>query len=257
MAWAFDGLFEGESPNGLHWDGDGFDNFAELIERVGHALTGGGDAASFVVADVVDDVVAAEIFEEFCSCDHVGAAEVVAHDFDSVVYSGLDDTLDCFFMRARHDDDVRGSAFGHHLGFEVAAIHCLQVGDDRSVGKGLPEFANAMKSFGEDERSASLKPIDASAHREGGCFKGFVDVSEIERDLNNWPHPWTLFLFNLEIDHGDGFSVLADEGDPAVGAVFVEGGFAVFEVSVVAGGELFEFAEGYGGVFQRPSSETR
>ena len=34
-------------------------------------------------------------------------------------------------MRAGHDDDVRRAGLGHHLGFEVAAVHRLQVGDDR------------------------------------------------------------------------------------------------------------------------------
>ena len=106
-------------------NGDGLDDFAKFVERIGHALSSGGDAASFVVADVMDDVVAAEVFELFGAVDHVGAAEVVAHDFDSVVLSGPHDAFDRFLVCACHDDDVSGAGFGHHFGFEIAAVHCF------------------------------------------------------------------------------------------------------------------------------------
>ena len=47
-------------------------------------LPRGGDAAALVVADVVDDEVAAEVFQVLRAGDHVGAGEVVAHHLHAV-----------------------------------------------------------------------------------------------------------------------------------------------------------------------------
>ena len=58
-----DRLLERQPADGLHGDAHRLHHFAELVERAGHALAAGGDAAALVVADVVDDEVAAEVFE--------------------------------------------------------------------------------------------------------------------------------------------------------------------------------------------------
>ncbi len=47
-----------------------------------------------------------------------------------------------------------------------------------------------MQAFGEDERRAGLQPVHSSAHRQGGGFERFVDVGEVEGDLNDGFHTW-------------------------------------------------------------------
>ena len=185
---ALDGLFEGEAADGLDGDVDGADDVAELVEGAGHAVAGGGEAAAFVVADVVDDVVAAEVFEEPGAGDHVFTDHVVSHDLAAEVGAGFDDAFDGFGVGAGHDDDVGGAGFGHHFGFEVAAVHGLQVGDDGGGGEGAAEGADAVEAFGEYEGRAGLQPVDAGAEGEGGGFEGFVDVGEVEGDLDDGFH---------------------------------------------------------------------
>jgi hypothetical protein len=51
------------------------------------------DASAFVVADVMDDEIAAEVFAELGAGDHVRATEVVAHDLGAMVAAGLYDDL--------------------------------------------------------------------------------------------------------------------------------------------------------------------
>lgn len=181
-------MFQAEAADGLDGDADGFHDFAELVERAGHALTAGGNAAALIVADVVDDVVAAEIFEAPRPVDHVLAGHVVAHDFDAEIAAGLDDAFDGFIMRAGHDDDVSGTGFSHHFGFEIAAVHGFEVGDDGNAGEVLTQRANAVETFGKDERSAGFQPVHAGAQGGGGGGEGFVDVCQVERDLNDGLH---------------------------------------------------------------------
>ena len=151
-------------------------------------MAGGGDASSFVVADVVDDVVAAEVLEPLSPGDHVLADHVVAHHFAAEIGSGLDDALDRLGVGTGHDDDVGRAGLGHHLGFEVTAVHRLEIGDDGGVWKSGAESADAVESLGEDERGAGLEPVDSGAHREGGGFEGFVDIGEIEGNLDDGFH---------------------------------------------------------------------
>ena len=70
------GLLDGESADGLHGDGNRRDDVAEAVKRAGHAFAARGDAAAFVISDVVHDVIAAEIFEALCGRDHVGRISV-------------------------------------------------------------------------------------------------------------------------------------------------------------------------------------
>lgn len=194
---ALDGLLQGEAADGLYGDFDGVDDLAELVEGAGHAMAGGGDSAAFVVANVVDDVVAAKVFEPFGTGDHVLADHVVAHDLAAEVGAGFDDALDRFGMGAGHDDDVGGAGFGHHFGFEVATVHGLQIGDDGDLGEGLAQGADTVEAFGEDEGCASFEPIDTGAEGEGGGFEGFVDVGEVEGDLDDGFHGGGLLACRL------------------------------------------------------------
>ena len=63
-----------------------------------------------VVADVVDDVVAAQVLEPLRAVDHVGADHVVAHHLDAEIAAGLDDAPNRFLVGPRHDHDVRAPA---------------------------------------------------------------------------------------------------------------------------------------------------
>jgi hypothetical protein len=60
---ALDGLFQTEATDGLDWDFDGIAYFTELIQRARHALASGGNAATLIVTNVVNHIVAAEVFQ--------------------------------------------------------------------------------------------------------------------------------------------------------------------------------------------------
>ena len=49
--------------------------------------------ATFIVPDVVDDVVAAEIFKSLCGRHHVLQRKVVTHYLDAEILARLDDNL--------------------------------------------------------------------------------------------------------------------------------------------------------------------
>ena len=147
-------LFEGEATDGLDGHVDRLDDFAELVHRAGHAETAGGDTAAFIVADMVDDEITAQVFAELGAGDHVGAAEVIAHDLGAMVAAGLHDDLQGLFVGAGHHHHVGGASLGHHLCFKVAAIHRLQVGHDRDVRESLTQGADAVQTLGQDERGA-------------------------------------------------------------------------------------------------------
>ena len=136
---------------------------------------------------MVDDVVAAEVLEPLGARDHVFADHVVAHDADAEIGPGLDDALDRLGMGPRHHDDMRRAGLGHHLRLEIAAVHRLQIGDDRHPGKGLPQGADAMEPLGEDQRRPCLEPVDAGADGERRGVEGLVNVREVERDLDDRP----------------------------------------------------------------------
>ena len=91
-------------------------------------------------------------------------------------------------MGALHHDDVRRAGLGHHLGFEIAAVHRLEVGDDGDAGESSAEAADAVEAFGEDERRAGFEPVDAGAEGHLGGVEGFLKVGEVERDLDNRAH---------------------------------------------------------------------
>ena len=160
-------------------DIDSLDDFAELIHRAGHAESASSDAPAFVVADVVDDEIAAQVFAELGAGDHVGAAEVITHDLDAMVASGLHNDLQGFFVGAGHHHHVGGAGLGHHLRLKVAAVHRLKVGHDWDVRESLTQGADAVEAFGQNKRRACFEPIHARSHGHRRRFEGLVDIREV------------------------------------------------------------------------------
>ena len=103
-------------------------------------------------------------------------------------FSRFHDALDGLRMSAGHDDDVRRSRLCHHFGLQVAAIHGLEVSDDGCVREGFAQGAHSMETFRQNQWRARLQPIDSSAHGQRGGFEGFIDVGEVERDLDDGFH---------------------------------------------------------------------
>jgi hypothetical protein len=152
-------LLEAEPSNSLHRHFHRFHDFAELIQRAGHAMSGGSNAATLVVPDMVDNVIAAEIFQKFGARDHVGTDHVVAHYLAAEIRAGFYHALDRLRMRPRHHDHMRGSRLGHHLGFEIATIHCLEISDNGHGGKRFAQGAHAVQTLGKDERGARIASV--------------------------------------------------------------------------------------------------
>jgi len=78
---------------------------------------------------------------------------------------------------ASHHDDVV-APFGHELGFEIAAVHCLEVGDDWTLGKRL-RMRGLHSCLGDDERGAGFEPVNAGTQRHlgGGNASSIVTTS--------------------------------------------------------------------------------
>ena len=183
-----DCLFEREPAHRLHRHLHGSDHLAQLVERAGHPVAGRSDAAAFVVADVMDHVVAAEILQPLGPGDHVGADHVVAHHLAAQISAGLHHALDRLLMGPGHHDHVGGAGLGHHFGLQIAAVHRLEISHDRHVGKRGSQRPHAVQALGEDQRRARLQPVDAGTQCQGRRLEGFVDVGEIERNLDDWLH---------------------------------------------------------------------
>ena len=147
-----------------------------------------GDTAAFIIANVVNDEVAAQILKPSRAGDHVVASQVVAHHFDAEVAAGLHNAADRFLVGPGHHHDMRGASLGHQLGFQVAAVHGFQVGHDGRLRKPLSQGANAVHAFGDNQRRTGLQPVDASAQCHLGSGNGFLNRDNIQRDLNDRMH---------------------------------------------------------------------
>ena len=106
-------------------------------------------------------------------------------------------------MSTGHDNDVRRTSLGHHFGFEVAAIHRLEIGHDGCVRKGFSQGSHTMKTLGQNERCACLEPIHSGTHGECGRFESFVDIGEVEGNLDNGFHGggWELAELSRSLHH--------------------------------------------------------
>jgi hypothetical protein len=60
-------LLEAQSAYCLNRHAYGIDHLAELIERTRHAVSRCCNSSSLIIADMMDDVAASQIFKPFCS----------------------------------------------------------------------------------------------------------------------------------------------------------------------------------------------
>ena len=94
--------------------------------------------------------------------DAVVGGEVVAHHLDAEVAAGVDDAPDRRLVRAAHHHDEAGAGLRHHLRLEVAAVHRLQVGDDRDDRESARA---ALRPRAALRRGAAACPPRASRRR--------------------------------------------------------------------------------------------
>ena len=179
-AGTFDRLLDRESADRLHRHVDGRDDRIQFGHRA-EAL----DHAALVEADVVNHDVDAEIRQPLRVGDAVLGAEVVAHHLAVEIAARVDDAPDRRFVRASHDDHEARAGLGHHLRFEIAAIHRLQIGDDRMIRKPLVKRLDGVEAFGEEQRRARFQPVDAGVDRDLRGLERVVEIREVERDLDD------------------------------------------------------------------------
>ena len=111
--------------------------------------------------------------------------EVVAHHLDPEVASGLDDAADRRLVRTPHHHDLVGAGLGHHLGLEVAAVHGLQVGDDRVIRKPRPQRLDRAQAVSQEERRAGFEPVHAGRDADVRGREGLLQRCQIQRELDD------------------------------------------------------------------------
>ena len=85
---------------------------------------------------------------------------------------------------SHHHDEVR-ARLGHHLGFEVTAVHRLQVGDDRMSREPRAKALDRPQPFGEDQRRTGLEPVDAGIDADRGSLQCLLQRGQVEGELND------------------------------------------------------------------------
>src|SRR5690606_4695455 len=136
-------------------------------------------SSSFIVSNMVDDIITSEIFQSPGTSNHIMTAQVIPHDFHSKILPCLNYAFDALFMCTRHDNHVGGTRFSHHFCFQVASVHGFQIGHDGSVRKCLSEFAYTVQPLCQDQRSAGFKPVNSSPHGHSRSLEGFFDVGQV------------------------------------------------------------------------------
>ena len=131
------------------------------------------------------DEVDAEVFHPPRARHAIGGREIVAHHFHAEIPAGVDDAANRGFMRAAHHDDEVCARLGHHLRFEVPAVHGFQVGDDRMLRKLPAQRLHGVQSMGQQQRRARLEPVHAGVHRHGGGLERFIERRHVERNLDD------------------------------------------------------------------------
>ncbi len=104
---------------------------------------------------------------------------------DIEVASRVDHAADRRLVRASHDDDEVGACLRHHLRFEVASIHRLQIGNDWMLREASAQLFDRVEPFRKEQRRARFEPIHAGFNANGGGLNRFVDVDQVERELND------------------------------------------------------------------------
>src|SRR5690606_29237438 len=95
---ALDGLFQGESAHSLNGNGYRFDHLTQLIQGIGHPKSSGRYSSSFIVSNMVDDIITSEIFQSPGTSNHIRTAQVIPHDFHSKILPCLNHAFDGLFM---------------------------------------------------------------------------------------------------------------------------------------------------------------
>ena len=131
-----------------------------------------------------DDDVDAHGFHLPGHRDLVRAEHDVAHDVAAVVLGRAHGLADRVLVRLTHHHDERRAVPEHHLGFEVARIHRLQVGDDRMTGILLVERGDRVEPLAQDERRPDFQPIDAGPNRDLGRRQRVSHRLQVERELD-------------------------------------------------------------------------
>jgi hypothetical protein len=87
-----------------------------LIERARHSFPTLGNPSTFVVADMMDHIVAAQVFQPAGACDHVVACHVIPHYLNAEIAPCFDNATNGLFVRSSHYDHMRGAGARHHFG---------------------------------------------------------------------------------------------------------------------------------------------
>jgi hypothetical protein len=88
-------------------------------------------------------------------------------------------------VRSPHDDNEIRTRLRHHLRFEIATVHRLQVGHDGVVGKPRAQRFHRAQPFGEQQRRPCFEPVDAGGNTDGRCLNRLVERGQVQRELNN------------------------------------------------------------------------
>src|SRR5882757_6990069 len=163
-------------------------DLSQLIERAGIWFSHRRETAAFIVADMVDDVIASQILQPFCGCDPVIGSEIVTHHFQTEILRGLHHRFNRLRMSTLHNHDMRSPRLCGHLGISPAAIHGFQVCHDGNAGKLCAQSTNTVHSFGNDEGSARLQPVDSGTDGDSCGFESFGDRGEVQRYLYDGFH---------------------------------------------------------------------
>ena len=168
-----DRLFGRKTANRLDGHLHRRDDFSQLIERTGIWVTHCGKAAAFIVADMVNDEIAAKILQPFCGCDPVFGSDIVTHDLHTQILCGVHHGLDGLWMSTLHDYDMGCARACCDLSLKPAAIHAFEIGHDGNAGKLSAQSTDAVHSFRNDEGSTCLQPVDSCTDGKPRGFESF------------------------------------------------------------------------------------
>ena len=113
----------------------------------------------------------------FAFATRSSAARLSPITLHAEVAAGVDHAANRRLVGAPHHDDEAGAGLRHHLGFEIAAVHRLQVGDDGMVREAFAQRRDRVQPLGQDQRRAGLEPVDAGV--DG-------DLRGVERLRRGW-----------------------------------------------------------------------
>ena len=174
---AGDGLLDGEATDRLDRDGAVGDDGRKVSERRQAEFAVG---APVIVPDVMQDHPDAEALEPPGLGSVVVGAHVVAHDQGAPLGGGLADGLNCRVMGTAHDNNGVRARVDVEQGLAVAAVHDLEIGDERVAGVFAAEGAHRLGSHREGEWSPDLQPVGTGLDGDRSHPECVLDRREIE-----------------------------------------------------------------------------